>query len=75
VNRAKKGFAEKLAAIVEEARVNAPKSVYIVLYLLYACYLHGKQDQFAKYCCGFSALAVTGTDIAEEVAEPEPRVQ
>ncbi len=66
----KNGFAQKLAAIVEEARRDAPKAVYIALYMVNACYVHGKHRMLARHICKFSELEMRESSIAET---PPPR--
>jgi hypothetical protein len=71
----KNGFAEKLARIVEEARHDAPKAVYIALHMVHACYTHGKHRQLARYICRFSELEVRQSSIIESAAQPVMTIQ
>ena len=74
-SRMKIEFAEKLAAIVEEARRSAPKAIYVALYMVHACYVHGKHKQLARHICKFSGLELQPGSIRESLPEPPIRIQ
>ena len=61
----KAAFGNRLAALVEDARQHAPKAVYIALYMVNACLVHGKSKALARHICGFGALSVNDAAIEE----------
>ena len=73
---------QKLRELIEEADQQIAPAMSTVLKLLLGAYLRGKQNDFAKHCCKFSPIVVTGTTIKtnkgeEDIwpdSEPEPYI-
>ncbi len=70
----KNGFAQKLAALVDDAQRDAPKAIYIALYMVNACYVHGKHKLLARHICKFSELEVRESSLIEAPPEPAMRI-
>lgn len=45
---------QKLKELLEESLEQSAPAAHAVVHLLYACYLNGNQNEFAKWCCQFS---------------------
>lgn len=62
-------FQQRLAAIVEDARTNAPRSVWFALHLVNACLIHGQHKLLALHMGSYSgdtAISVTSSvDVGE----------
>jgi hypothetical protein len=54
---------QKLREFIAEADQQVAPAMSTVLKLLLGAYLRGKQNDFAKHCCQFSPLVVTGAAI------------
>jgi hypothetical protein len=49
-----------LKDLIEETGQHGPGAIYAVLSMLYGCYANGSHNDFARYCCEFSSVQITG---------------
>ncbi len=45
---------QKLKELLEESLEQSAPAAHAVVHMLYACYLNGSQNDFAKWCCQYS---------------------
>jgi len=61
---------QKLKELIDEAERRGAPAMHTVLHLLYASYIKGKQNDFAKHCCRATPLELIQVSVTDS-EQPE----
>jgi hypothetical protein len=62
---------QKLRGLIDEAERQGAPAMYTVLHLLYASYLQGNQNRFARHSCSFTPLELAQVSVTDEESPEE----
>ena len=57
---------QKMKDLMDEAERQGAPAMYTVLHLLYASYLEGKQNKFARHCCRLTHVAMVQASVTDQ---------
>jgi len=62
---------QKMKELMAEAEQQGAPAMYTVLHLLYASYLEGNQNEFARHCCRLTPVKPIQVSVADQERSEE----